>query len=243
GGRGTVINSVQSGLVAQGITSTPAGVTGQVYKSTATLQLAEGFPGAFSSSFQYGTNGATEIQIHITYFAPRRPHIRPDGSDANETTATLALARGQSGTLTGNATLFYLYSSAGNSGDVAESFNINLSLSLPVPGAGLLPKIQVTLAPIGTVVPNAGLPSTAIPRYAENEITVAPAAPLIISKVVYWTGIDPSLQNQVEITNPNPQISNLTIDAFDSNGKPVSGQGVTNPVKLKLAASQSLVSA
>src|SRR5262249_18495379 len=158
---------------------------GQVYNSTATLQLTEGFPGAFSSSLQSGQTGATQIQITISDFPPGGQLILPGAITANETAATLAIASAQSVTLTGNATLLYSYSSAGNSGDVAESFNINLSLSLPVPGTGLQPKIQVTLAPIGAAVPNVGLPSTAIPRYAENEITVAPAAPLIVTKILY----------------------------------------------------------
>src|SRR5262249_28810289 len=100
GGSVPVISSVQSGLVPQVITGTPAGFTGQVYNSTATLQLAEGFPGAFSSSLQYGQTGATEIQITISDFPPGGQLILPAASAANETTATLALARGQSGTLT-----------------------------------------------------------------------------------------------------------------------------------------------
>src|SRR5579862_6244119 len=227
-----IINSVQSGLIAQWITG-----------SSSTIQLAEGFAGAFSNSSQYGQTGPTEIQITVSDLPAGGQMTFPATATANETAASLTTTGGQPVTLSANGTVIYVYSSAGNSADVAGSFNLNASLGFLVPAGSLQPKIQVTLAPIGAAVPNATFPATNIPRYAENEITVMPAAPLTVSESLYWTGINPLLQNQVEITNPNSQISNLTIDAFDANGKEISGLGVTSPVKLRLAANHSLVSA
>ena len=237
-----VINSVQSGLVAQWFTGATSSSSGQV-SSSSTIQLTEGFPGAFSNSSQYGQTGPTQIQITVTNFPAGGQITFPISVTANETAATLTSTAGLPITLSGNGSVTYSYASAANSGDFAESFNINLSSGFLLPAGSLQPKIQVTLAPIGAAMPNPTFPATNIPRYAENEITVQPAAPLTISKILYWTGINPSLQNQVEITNPNSQISNLTIDAFDTNGKEISGLGVTNPVMLRLPANQSIVSA
>jgi hypothetical protein len=241
GGSVPVIKSVQSGLAAQWIIGAPAVSNGQV-SSSSTIELDEGFPGAFSNSSQYGQTGPTEVQITVTDFPAGGQMTFPASVTANETAATLTTSGGYPVVLTGNGTVLYVYFSAANSGDVAESFDLNLQQGFVFPAGSPQPKIQVTLAPIGAAVPNATFPSTSIPRYTENEMAVPPAAPLTVSKMLYWTGINPSLQNQVEITNPNWQISNLTIDAFDANGKEISGMGVTNPVKVRLAANQSIVS-
>src|SRR5438309_1090877 len=56
------------------------------------------------------------------------------------------------------------------------------------------------------------------------------------------TGIDASLQNQVQLTNPSSRVSNLTIRALNAAGQEISGTGVTSPVKVALPANQSLVS-
>src|SRR5207302_819032 len=79
------------------------------------------------------------------------------------------------------------------------------------------------------------------PRYAEDEVLVQPGSSRIITKVLYWTGFDPSLQSQVQIINPSSRVANLTIDALNSAGQDISGPAVTNPVKLSLSANQSLV--
>ena len=236
-----VISAVQTGIVAQSMSS-PSVFSGQVYNSSSTIQLSEEFPGAFSNSSQYGQTGPTQIQITVSNFPAGTQMNFPAAVAANESAATLATTNGQAAVLTGNGTVTYAYSSAANSGEVAESFNMTVLFSFSAPLLSLQPKIQVTLAPIGAAVPNASS-STSIPRYAENEITVQPAASLTVSKILYWTGINAALQNRVEITNPSSQPSNLTIDAFDSNGKSISGSGVTNPVKLRLPGNQSLTNA
>src|SRR5206468_720154 len=77
--------------------------------------------------------------------------------------------------------------------------------------------------------------------YAEDEVLVQAGTSRTITKVLYWTGINASFQNQVQLTNPASRVGNLTIDAFDSSGQAISGTGVTNPVKLSVGAHQSLV--
>src|SRR5438093_1480160 len=85
------------------------------------------------------------------------------------------------------------------------------------------------------------LPSTAVPRYAEDEVLVQAGSSRIITKVLYWTGVSASLQNQIHITNPSSRSANLTIDAFDTTGQAVAVTVVTNPARVTLAANQSLV--
>ena len=80
-----------------------------------------------------------------------------------------------------------------------------------------------------------------MPRYAEDEILAQAGTSHTITKVLYWTGADASVSTQVNLLNPSSNSSNLTIDAFGASGQPISGNGVTNPVKLSLSANQSLV--
>src|SRR5262249_300273 len=130
------------------------------------------------------------------------------------------------------------YSSGGNSSAIAQSFSINMDL---IPATNFQPTIHVTLAPIGAALPGAVLTPT-IPRYAEDEVLVAPASSQTPRKILYWTGLNPSLQNQIEVTNPASQSSKLTIAAFDSKGNAISGTGVTSPITIPLLPNQSLVS-
>jgi hypothetical protein len=184
GGSVPVIKSVQSGLAAQWIIGPPGVPNGQV-SSSSTIELDEGFPGAFSNSSQFGQTGPTEIQITVTGFPAGEQMTFPAAVTANETAAVLTISGGHPVILTGNGTVMYVYSSAADSGGVAESFDLNVQLGFVFPSGSPPPKIQVTLAPIGAAVPNAGFPSNNIPRYAENEIAVPPAAPLTVSKMLY----------------------------------------------------------
>jgi hypothetical protein len=234
-----VISSVQAPIVAKSITI-PSAVTGQSNLTRSTIQIAEGFPGAFSNSSQYGQSGPTQLQITVTDFPFGEQLQFPVTVTANETLAVLTTVSGGPVTLTGNGTATYVYSSIDNSGILAESFNINMDL---IPAINAQPTIHVTLAPIGAATPSSALPTMNIPRYAEDEVLVAPASSLTPKKILYWTGINPSLQNQIEVTNPaSSQSSKLTLDALDSKGNAVSGTGVTSPVRITLSANQSLMS-
>lgn len=238
-----IINSVQSGLVAQPITNPFLIYNGQVVRSTSTIQLAEGYPGAFSNGAQYGQTNPTEVQITVTDFPTGIVMNFPASITANETGATLTTSGGGTADLTQNGTVTYFYSSAANSGSVAESFNINFSVTVVGPVTLLQPTIQVSLVPIGVATPNATFPATNIPRYAEDEILVQAGTSKIITKTLYWTGTNASTQTQLQMTNPASRVSNLTIEAFDANGNDISGTNVTNPVKLALPSHQALVKA
>jgi hypothetical protein len=237
GGSVPVISSVQTPLVARSITNPSSISGGQLNATRSTFQVAEGFPGAFSSSSQYGQTSRTQIQITVADFAVSGQLQFPVTVTANETAATLTIS-GSPAALAGNGTVTYAYSAADNSGGVAESFNISMDLGSAVSAQ---PTVHVTLAPIGAAVPNSALPSTSIPRYAEDEVYLDPASSLVPRQILYWTGVNSSLQNQLEVTNPAPRPSNVTIDAFDPKGNPISGTGVTSPVTLTLPANQSLV--
>jgi hypothetical protein len=232
-----VITAVQAPIVAKSIT-TPSAVFGQSNLTRSVIQIAEGFPGAFSDSSQYGQTGPTQLQITVTDFPPGEQLVLPISVTANETIASLTTIGGSPATLTANGTVTYAYSSAGNNSSIAQSFSINMDL---IPPTNAQATIHVTLAPIGAGVPSL-FPSANIPRYAEDEVLVEPASSQAPKKILYWTGINPSLQNQIEVTNPASQSSKMTIDAFDSKGNAISGTAATSPITITLLPNQSLVS-
>jgi hypothetical protein len=239
-----VINGVQSALVAQPITDPFLIFNGQVYRSTSTIHVAEGFASAFSSSSQFGQTGPTRIRVRVTDFPDGLQMTFPATVTANESGATLTTIGGAPVILPaggGDNTVTYAFTGAANSDPTTESFDIKFSVAVTGPLSDLQPTFEVSLAPIGAAIPNSTFPSTDIPRYAEDEILVQAGTSRTITKVLYWTGINTALQNQVHVTNPSSRVSNLTIDAFNSAGQAISGTGVTNPLKLSLPAHQSLV--
>ena len=237
-----VVNAVQSGLVAQMITDPFLIYAGQVVRSTSTIHVSEGFASAFSNSAQFGQTGPTQIRVRVTDIPDGLQIVFPTTVTANESAATLNLT-GQStlSTASNTNTVTYNFAQAGNSDEVTESFDIKFSVSVTGTLAALTPNIEVSLAPIGAAVPTSNLPSTAIPRYAEDEILVQPGSSRIITKLLYWTGIDSSLQYQVQIINPSSRVANLTINALNAAGQEISGPALTSPVKLSLPANQSIV--
>src|ERR1051326_1553474 len=241
-----VINSVQSGLVTQPITDPFLIYAGQVIRSTSKIPPPEGYSSAFSNSAQFGQTGPTQVRIRVTDFPQGLLMTFPATVTANESTATLATAGGGAVTLNGTGgfnTVTYNFSKAANSDDLTESFDIKFSVSVVGAPEPIQPTIEVSLGPIGAATPNATFPATDIPRYAEDESLVQAGSSRIITKVLYWTGVNPSMQNQIQMTNPSSRVANLTIDGFDATGKAVAGSGITNPVKLSLPANQSLVRA
>ena len=241
-----VINGTQSALVASPITDPFVIFNGQVYRNTSTIHVAENYASAFSNSAQFGQTVSTQIRIRVTDFPDGIQMVFPATVTANESGATLTTLQGAPVTLNGSPdlnTVTYTFSKAANSDDITESFDIKFSINVVGPVAVIQPTIEVALVPIGAAVPNSTFPSTDIPRYTEDEILVQAGSSRTISKVLYWTGINASLQNQVHMTNPSSRVANLTIDALDSTGQDIAGTGVTNPVKLALPANQSLVRA
>ena len=239
-----VINAVQSALVAQPISDPFLIFNGQVYRSTSTINVGEGFASAFSNSTQFGQTGPTQVRIRVTDFPDGLQMIFPASVTAKESAATLTTVGGAPVILPlagGDNVVTYAFSGAANSDSTIESFDIKFSVAVTGALSDLQPTIEVSLAPIGAAIPSSNLPSTSIPRYAEDEILVQAGTSRTVTKVLYWTGINASFQNQVQLTNPSSRVSNLTIDAFDPTGQAISGTGVTNPVKLSVGANQSLV--
>jgi hypothetical protein len=180
----------------------------------------------------------------VTDFPDGIQMVFPGSVTANETAATLTTVGGGPVTLPrsdGNNVVTYIFSKAGNSDEVTESFDIKFSVNVTGPVSVIQPTIEVSLAPIGAATPNSTLPSTDIPRYAEDEVLVQAGSSRTITKVLYWTGVNGSLQNQLQLTNPSSRAANLTIDALNSAGQDISGTGITNPVKVTVSANQLLV--
>src|SRR5207249_4524390 len=144
----------------------------QLNATRSTIQVAEGFPGAFSSSSQYGQTGRTQIQITVTDFPIGGQLQFPLTVTANETAATLTIS-GSPAALAGNGTVTYAYSAADNSGGAAASFNISMVLYSAVIAQ---PTVHITLPPIGAAVANSSFPSSGLPRYVEDEVYIDPAS-------------------------------------------------------------------
>src|SRR3989454_7596952 len=235
-----VIAAVQSGLIAQAVGDRFSVFNGKIYGSGPTIRVTEGYASAFSNSSQSGQTNPTQVRIRVTDFPDNLQMIFPAVVTANESAATLNTVGGAVVTLpfsNGKNEVTYAFSKAANSDETTESFDIRFTVNVLGPVPDIQPTIEVGLAPIGDVYSSAG-----IPRYAEDEITVQEGSSRIISKVLYWTSISGSVQNQVYVTNPSSRTANLTIDAFNAAGQAISGAGVTNPVKLSLSANQSMIS-
>ena len=238
-----VVNAVQSGLAADKITDHFVVFNGQVFDSTSTITLREGYAAAFSNSTEFGQTAPTRIRIRVTDFTTGVRMTFPAAVPAPNTGAALTTGGGGAVTLAadGSTEVTYSFSGASTSNDTVETFDIPFTVSVAGPVGSTQPTIEVSLSPAGAAVPDSVFPSTGVPRYAAEEIVVLEGTSRIITKVQYWTGIDTSLQNQVTFLNPSSGVSNLTIDALNSSGQAISGTGVTNPVKLSLSANQSVV--
>ena len=235
-----VIAAVQSGLIAQAVGDRFTVFNGKIYGSGPAIRVTEGYASAFSNSSQSGQTNSTQVRIRVTDFPDNLQMIFPAVVTANESAATLNTVGGAVVTLpfsNGKNEVTYAFSKAANSDETTESFDIRFTVNVLGPVPDIQPTIELSLAPIGDVYSSAG-----IPRYAEDEITVQEGSSRIISKVLYWTSISGSVQNQVYVTNPSSRTANLTIDAFNAAGQAISGAGVTNPVKLSLSANQSMIS-
>jgi hypothetical protein len=239
-----VINSVQSGLLADTITDRFVIFNGQIFKNSSSITVHEGYAAAFSNSTGYGQTGPTKIKIRVTDFASNLQMTFPATVTTTDSAATLNILEGRPVVLprdNGNTEVTYAFSGVSGSDSIVESFKIPFTVSLTGVPSLVQPTFEVTLAPIGAAVPNSSNPATDVPRYAEDEILVQAGTSRTITKILYWTGADASVPAQVNLLNASSNAANLTIDALDASGQPVSGNGITNPVKLSLSANQSLV--
>jgi hypothetical protein len=238
-----VVNQVQSGLAADPITDKFSIYDSVVYDATSTIVLREGFKSAFNDSMLYGQTNPTQIRIRVTDMPAGLTMTFPATVTAAETSATLTTTQGSAVDLprsNGSTEVTYVFASAANSANEIESFTLPFTVSTQGAVGLSQPTIELSLAPIGAAVPGGALPSTSIPRFAEENIVVLEGTSRIITKTLYWTGIDTSLENRLFLTNPSSSDSNLTLEAFDSAGNLVSGANVNSSVRLSLAANQSL---
>jgi len=243
GTRVTVISGVQSGLTADPITDRFVIFNGQVYDNTSTISVHEGYAAAFSNSTAFGQTVPTRIRIRVTDFPENLQMFFPATVTASSG-AMLTTVEGFAVTLpraNGNPEVTYNFSGVPASDDIVESFDIPFTVGLIGPVGLTQPTIEVGLGPIGAAVPDSTFPSTDVPRYALENIVVLEGSSRIITKILYWTGINGSSRNQVNLFNPSSRTANLTIDALNSSGQAVSGTGITNPVKVSLSNNQALV--
>ena len=239
-----VIDAVQSGLAADPITDRFVVFNGRVFDNTSTISLREGYAAAFSSSTAYGQTVPARVRVRVTDYAANLQIVFPASVTAKDSAATLTTVEGAPVTLpraNGNVDVTYNFSGVPGSDELIESFDIPFTVALTGPPDLIQPTIEVGLAPIGAAVPDGTFPSVDVPRYALENIVVEEGSSRIITKILYWTGINGSLQNQVDLFNPSSRTANLTIDALNSSGQAVSGSGITNPVKVSVSANQALV--
>ena len=234
----TLVNAVQTGLAADPITDRFLVFNGQVVHATSTISLREGYASAWTNSRDFGQTVPASVRIRVTELPANLQLTFPSSVTARNSGATLTTSEGVV-TLpraNGNAEVIYNFAGTSESNNIVEAFDILFTAALTgFPGTSQ-PMIEVGLGPIGTAMPDPGLPSPVVPRFAKEDIVVQEGSSRIITKVLYWSGINSLMQNQVNLFNPSSNVANLTIDAFNA-----SGTAVTDPVKLSLAANQSIV--
>ncbi len=233
------INSLKTGLAADPIVDRFVISNGVVHDNTASIVTREGFASAFTDSTQFGQTTATRVRIRISDMPSGLIMRFPASVTAGETSASLATLEGAEVVLPrtdGGKEVTYRFTSASTSSVTLETFTIAFTVAVQGTLGTSQPTIEVSLAPIGSA---AALPLTTIPQYAEENLTVLEGSSRTISKTLYWTGIDGSLQNRVFLANPSSSVTNLTLDVFNAAGQLIAGSNITNPVQLSLSANQS----
>ena len=230
----TVVDSLSPGLRANPMTDNFTVINGQVVDSTATIPVEEAFAEAFVSGADFGQTTGTQVRIKVSDLPNGLSMSFPASVTATETTATLTTTGGAAVELRrdGTTEVSYVFSQAANSRDTLESFDISFSVSTSGPVEVLQPTIEVSLGPIGAATPTTTLPSTAIPRFAENDLLVLAGSSRTISERLYWPGIDPDLEHRLTMFNPGSQAANVTVERFDADG------GIRSSTQLILAANQ-----
>ena len=238
-----VADRVRSGLVVDPMTDKFRIVGNTIIDNSGRIVLHEGYETAFTNALEFGQNSATRVRIRVTDFPSGLTLKFPASISAEESSATLTTVEGTAIDLprpNGNTEVIYTFGSAANSKDLTETFKITFNVTISGNVQLLQPTIAVSLAPIGAAQPSAAFPATNVPRYAEENLIALEGTSLIITKTLYWTGIDGSVSNKLSMFNPTSTTANLTLTGFDADGKEVTGANVTNPLKHSLLANQSL---
>src|SRR5262245_3441124 len=234
-----VVNSVQTGLAADLVTDRFVIFNGQLVDPTSIISVREGYASAFSNATNLGQTVPTRVRIHLSDLPAGLQLNFPASVTSKDSAASLTTVGGGPVSIMlpngGASDVTYNFAGVSGSSDIVERFDIPFTVAI-VGTLGLSqPTIEVGLAPIGAAVPDSTFPSTDIPRFAKDDIVVQEGTSRIITKVLYWTGINQQNQNQINVINPSSNVANLTIDAFNATG-----QAPTTPVKLSLSANQSI---
>jgi hypothetical protein len=234
-----VVNSVQTGIAADQVTDRFVIFNGQLVDNTSIISVREGYASAFSDATNFGQTVPTRVRIHLSDLPAGLQLNFPASVTSKDSAASLTTVGGGPVAIMlpngGASDVTYNFAGVSGSRDVVERFDIPFTVAI-VGTLGLSqPTIEVGLAPIGAAVPDSTFPSTDIPRFAKDDIVVQEGTSRIITKVLYWTGVNQQSQNQINLINPSSNVANLTIDAFNTGG-----QAVTTPVKLSLSANQSI---
>ena len=234
-----VVNSVQTGLAADPVTDRFVIFNGQLVDSTSTISVREGYAAAFGDATNLGQTAPTRVRIHLSDLPGGLQLNFPASVTSKDSAATLTTVGGAPVSILnpngGAADVTYNFSGVSGSSSITERFDITFTVAVVGTLSLSQPTIEVGLAPIGAAVPDSTFPSTDIPRYAKDDIVVQEGTSRIITKVLYWTGVNQQNQNQINLLNPLSSVANLTIDAFNT-----AGQALTAPVKLSLSANQSI---
>ena len=232
----TVVDSISPGLTAEPMTDTFLVYNEEVIDSSATIPIKEAFVSAFSNSAEFGQTTGTQIRIKVSDFPGGLLMVFPASVSAAETTATLTTVGGAAvELLRGDDTteVSYVFNQAANSSDTLESFDITFTVSINGSIEILQPTIEVSLGPIGAATPTSELPSTAVPRFAEDDLLVLAGSSRTVSRQFYWTGIDADLEHRLTLLNAGPRASNLTLERFGADGD------IRSSFQLVLAAAES----
>lgn len=227
-----VIDAILPGLTAPEMTDRFFVYNDQVVDENAVVTVAEGFASSFTSSSDFGQTGGTRIRIKVSDFPAGLQMQFPSSLSAAKTGATLTTVEGHAIKLPrpdGNTEVTYVYSQAADSSKKLESFDITFTVTTTGTVEVLQPTIEISLAPIGTDVPTASFPSTAIPRFSEENIVVLAGSSRIITQRLYWTGIEPNFENRLRLSNSGQRTSNVTVEGLLKNGGSLARSTVTLP--------------
>lgn len=238
-----VVDQVKSGLAVDPMTDHFRIFNSNVIDGSATIVAREGYNSAFTNSTDFGQNTPMRIRVRVSDFPTGLRMRFPAVVTANESAATLTTVEGTPVDIPredGSTDVTYNFNGSGVSAGTLESFNIVFTVSTTGPVENLQPTIELGLAPIGAAVPTTALPATNVPRYAEENLVALEGTSRIITKTLYWTGIDSSRQNRLAVYNPSSTNSNLILSGFTAAGELLAGANISNPVRLSLGANQSL---
>ncbi len=229
-----VVNRIQSGLVADSMTDLFVIFNGRIYDDTATVVVREGFSSAFSNSADFGQNSPVQVRIRVTDIPGGLTLRFPATVTAEETGSTLTTVEGGPALLprpSGSTTVVYNFSGVVDSDSFLESFKIPFTVGLTELTGIVQPTIEVSLSPFGSLTE-----STAVPRFAEDYVTVLEGSSRIVARTFYWTGINASRENRVTLFNTSTRTANLIFTALDASGRIA---GSTTQVRQSLSTNQS----